>query len=420
MIVRKGFKSKEPIWRQLEEQKTPCFLFELSIIGEKIAAIKDAFGKTSFTQYYPIKTNASPDIIRYCIQNGLGLDTCSMGDLKMAELLDVPTEKISFTGVGISEDEMRFIHQKGIRPNLNSVGEIERWARLFPGTAIGVRVSPPLSSRPSPGDYAVKMGIIPNEWPRVKEIVSQEKLEIIKIHRHEHNGFQPVEQLLDSMELCFNSVPVWAWKYVEKIDFGGGWGYPYLREAYLDIRRLIDGIARIAAQTGKRTGNDGMKIEIEPGEFLVSDCGYILTRAADVKQRQYDGHPPIQVVILDTPFPPGSAFRKPEDLYPVIFKSAYNETPEGHFYSIVYGRTNSSMDVVNKGTFLPGIKTGQLGLIAGIGAYVPVIQSYFNEKDLLPEFIIIEGKMVQSKRAMTYESYLKNAYQVFSRGKEKT
>jgi len=103
-------------------------------IGEKIDSIRTAFNGILFNQYYPVKTNPCLDIVRYCVDNGLGIDACSMGDLEVADMLDVPPENISFTGVGLNEHDMRALYKKMIVPNLCSQLEVKRWGRLFPGS----------------------------------------------------------------------------------------------------------------------------------------------------------------------------------------------------------------------------------------------------------------------------------------------
>jgi diaminopimelate decarboxylase len=396
---------------RLNKVKTPCFIYDMENIGKRIEMIKTAFKGTSYTQYYPLKANPCLDIVRYCIKNGLGVDACSMGDLEIADILNVTPGNISFTGVGLSEIDMRYLYRKKITPNLNSLEEIKRWARIFPGSRIGVRVSTLIHGMEIKDDYSLKMGIFPGEWQRVRDTVLKSNLEIVKLHRHESNHSISHEELLNAFSVTFEGIPIWVWQKVKTINYGGGWGLPYSRKGQIDVEKLIHGIVDLTQRLKTSTPSDALKIEIEPGEFLVGECGYLLTKVVDVRNlNSHKMRDNLQVVVLDSPFPVTSGFREPELLYNVEFGPDDRESKKETVFTIIYGRSNTSMDTINKGIYLPEVKVGNLALVREVGAYVPVLLSYFNQQDIQAEFVLKNGTLVKSRDSLEFKFYYRSTY----------
>jgi diaminopimelate decarboxylase len=405
----RGFEILDRQW--VDKVKTPCFIYNIEDLEKKIETIRAAFKGNSYAQYYPVKTNPCLDIVRYCVNSGLGLDACSMGDLEIADILNVQPENISFTTVGLSEQEMRYLYRKKIVPNLSSLEEIKRWARLFPRSRIGVRVSTLTPGMELQGDYSLKMGVFPGDWPKIRNTVLQNNLGIVKLHRHESKNSISHGELLSDFSSTFKRLPGWVWKNVKTINFGGGWGLPYLREGRMDVEELARGIVDITRKLRTSTASEPLKIEIEPGEFLVGESGFLLTTVLDA--RKLTSHKigkNLQVVVLDTPFPITSGFRRPELLSVVEFDQDANEVKKETFFTIIYGRSNTSMDTVNKGAFLPEVKVGDLALVLWVGAYVPILLSYFNEQDIPAEFIVKNGALMKSRDSLEFKCYYENAY----------
>ena len=393
----------------LNKVKTPCFIYDIENIGKRIETIRAAFKGTSYLQYYPVKANPCLDIVRYCIDNGLGLDACSMGDLDIADILNIPSKNISFTAVGLSEQDMRYLYRKKIIPNLSSLEEIKRWAQIFPGSKIGVRVSTMTASRAELRDgYSLKMGILSHDWSRVRDAVLQHNLEIVKLHRHESKNSISHRELLNAFSNTFEGVPRWVWQKATSINFGGGWGLPYLRKGQIDVEKLVCGIADITQKFKTFTASRTLKIEIEPGEFLVGESGYLFTKVVDVRELKMGEN--LQVVILDAPFPITSGFRKPELLSPVEFDLDQKKRNKETVFTIIYGRSNTSMDTINKGIYLPKVKVGNFALVRWVGAYVPILLSYFNEQDIPAEFIFKNKTFVKSRDSIKFKFHYKNIY----------
>jgi diaminopimelate decarboxylase len=398
--------------QRVNKVNTPCFIYNIESIGKRIEVIRTAFKGTSYTQYYPVKANPCFDIVRYCIKNGLGIDACSMGDIEIADILNVQSENISFTGVGLSEQDMRYLYRKKITPNLSSLEEIKRWARIFPDSRIGIRLSTLTPGIEFKNEYSLKMGIFPGEWSKVRDVVLKNNLEIIKLHRHESNNSISHEELLNAFSAAFAGLPGWVWQKVKTINYGGGWGLPYSRKGQLDAEKLIHGIVDLTKRLKAYSPSGELKIEIEPGEFMVGECGYLLTKVVNVRNlNSYNKmRDNLQVVILDTPFPVTSGSRTPELLYNVKFNLDDKEKKKETFFTKIYGRSNTSMDTVNKGIYLPAVKVDTLALVHGVGAYVPVLLSHFNQQDIPAEFVFKNDTLVKSRDTLKFRFHYRYTY----------
>jgi diaminopimelate decarboxylase len=259
--------------------------------------------------------------------------------------------------------------------------------------------------------YSLKMGIFPGEWPEVREMVRQNNLEIVKLHRHESKNSISHEELLNAFSANYETIPAWVWQNVKTINFGGGWGLPYSRKGQIDVEKLARGIVDITQKLKTNTDSDMLEIEIEPGEFLVGECGYLLTKIVDVRSlKSHKMGDNLQVVVLDTPFPVTSVSREPELLYTVEFDLDNKEREKETVFTIIYGRSNTSMDTVNKGTYLPEVKVGNLALVREVGAYVPVLLSYFNQQDIPAEFVFRNRTFKKSRDRMCFKSHYQHTY----------
>lgn len=409
MLRQQGLEWLNREW--ISAAKTPCFIYHLESIIGRIHRIRRAFASTAYSQYYPVKTNPNLDLVRCCTQNGLGLDACSMGDLEIADMLKVNRENISFTSAVLSDQDMRYLHRKRIIPNLNSAGEIKRWGSLFPGTRVGVRVSTFNSGGESHGGYALKMGVFAHDWPEIQRVVLQHQLQIVKLHRHESQNSISHQELLDAFAVTFSGVPAWVWKNVRSINYGGGWGLPYLRQGQLDVEKLVKGIVNITQKLKTTTALETLKIEIEPGEFLVGESGYILSTVMEV--RNVHDHPMgknLQIITLDTPFPITSGARKAELLSMVKFDLNEQRNKAESVFTLIYGRSNTSMDTINRGISAPVVRVGDHALIFWVGAYVPILLSHFNEQDIPAEFIFQNNEWKKSRDSVKFQFHYKHAY----------
>lgn len=391
--------------------KTPCFIYDIECLVKRIERIRAAFHGTSYAQYYPLKANPNPGIVSCCLDNGLGIDACSPGDLEIAGIFDLQPGNISFTGIGLSEKDMRSLYERGIVPNLSSTEQVKRWAKLFPCSQIGLRVSILTPGRKQGNHYSLKMGIWPGDWPDVQEIVRSNHLQVIRLHCHESRNSLAAKELVHDFSVAFESIPSWAWENVGAVNFGGGWGLPHLRQGELDVEKLVRGMTEIVRDIEKSFAARKLTIEIEPGEFLVGECGYLLTKVVDVRilTSQPMGKK-FQVVILDTPFPATSGSRRPELLYHVGIEPNDEQKGNEALFTIVYGRSNTSMDTINKGMYLPAVNVGNTVLIPGVGAYIPVLLSHFNEQDMPAEFLLKGDRLEKSRDCLKFGDYYRREY----------
>ncbi len=397
--------------RQVEELKLPCFVYDLTGIQKRIDEIRELFGKISFKQYYPVKANPCPEIIKLCLENNIGLDACSLGDLIIADLLNVESKNISYTGVALSEKDMQLLFRKNIIPNLCSLEQVKKWASLFPDSCIGIRVSTRIPGANSQGQYSLKMGIFYEEWPELQKIVLNHNLKIIKLHRHESKNSIFHEELLKDFSSTFDSIPEWVWENVNTINFGGGWGLSYSRTGKLNLEKLISGIIGIAKKMENSTTSNPLIIEIEPGEYLIGESGFLLTSVVDVRHTITPiTRKKLQVVILDSPFPTTSGSRDQELSNHIQFSPEESNEQVEKILTIVYGRSNSSMDTINKGMRASEVKIGDWALVSEVGAYVPILLSHFNELDIPIEYIMKDTMIKKTGKGIKFESHFKQIY----------
>ncbi len=279
-----------PVQGLVEEYDTPLYVYSRRSILDRLAGLRAAFADLDPLIAYSVKASSNLSILRLLADAGCGADIVSGGELHRALLAGVQADRIVFSGVGKSADELEDALEAGIRCfNVESEGELrelDRVARAMGRVApVSLRINPDIES-PTPHAYtrtghrATKFGIPSEEAPRLYRLAAElAGTEPVGIDAH--IGSQIVEpepyrmsvlHLLDLVEeLRGDGIEL------RSLDLGGGFGLGYTEEGDPDPRVFADAVAPHLATSG-------LQLVLEPGRFLVGHSGVLLTRVLYVKE----------------------------------------------------------------------------------------------------------------------------------------
>jgi len=270
---------------------TPAYVCRADRVRENIQRLADAMSSAGIDHeiYYAIKANRSPALLSYLRTLGLcGADVCSSGELTHAFGCGFPANAISFTGTSLSAQEIEILSRfKDLRVNLDSLSALNGLGRICPGREVGLRINPAVGVGYHDNDRlnysgapTTKFGIYLDHIEEAKAVAARWGLRIVRIHFHVGCGYldAQLDQLRDALDAADAFTEHFA--DLKEINIGGGLGVPHTHsDKPLDLARWATAIAR-------RFGGRGLRVAVEPGDYLVKDAGLLLTTVTYVERRR--------------------------------------------------------------------------------------------------------------------------------------
>lgn len=371
---------------QFEQQETPFYHYDLSLLRETIGQLKSLAKQHDFDIHYAIKANSNPGILKQMQSAGFGADCVSGNEVKLADEMGFPAEKILFAGVGKSDREINDALSVPIKAfNCESVQEIEVLDDLA-GKAgqvaeISLRINPNVDAKThkyiTTGLDENKFGINQEDLPDLVKKLQQ--LKNIKLSGlHFHIGSQITDMnVFKGLCLRVNEIQDWFADHgveIIHLNLGGGLGINYHEP---DVEPIADFTTyfNIFAKFLKR--NPGQRVHFELGRSIVAQCGNLITRVLYIKQG------------LNTNFAIVDAGMT-ELMRPALYQSYHRidniSSQLGTKVYDVVGPICESSDCFGKAVELAESRRGDLIAIRSAGAYGEVMRSRYNLRDHNPPF----------------------------------
>lgn len=367
---------------------TPVMVTDESAVRENYRAVHKAFNDRFPTRInYACKANTNLSILRVLEQEGSCIDAVSIGEVESCLQAGFVPERILYTGVSVSEEEMRAVVERNVPINVDSVGQLRRLAKMNPKHPISLRVNPDVGSGHSQkvvtGAKGAKFGI-PKE-----EIISafSEALDLgfspRGIHAHTGSGGSDpqvfgrvTEVLVEMFERVRNELGL----KLEFLDIGGGLGIPYRPE---ELRTDLDAVA--TEVTDKLKGSAVRTLVLEPGRYIVADTTVLLTKVNDIKSTQLRDY-----ALVDAGF---NTLIRPafyDSYHHVAVANKFGKPTE--FKYDISGPICESGDYLAKDRYLPRVEPGDLLCLYDVGAYGFTMSSNYNSRPRCAEVLVLDGK----------------------------
>ncbi len=360
---------------------------------------------------YSLKANNNPHLLQLLAKNSIGADVTSGGELYLAQLAGFPPEKIIFSGVGKTMDELEMAMNADIRAvHVESFQELTLLAELSAYAQkqipVGIRLNPDVTVNThqyiSTGASTHKFGEPEEQVFKLMEFaVRQQWLNPTGLSIHIGSQISDLAPVLEAVKtLC--SV---ARRLVERgvdldyLDVGGGFGIDY----HGDGKEFKNEWLKIIAD---QVGSAGFNLIMEPGRSIVGPAGLLITRVIYTKKR-----PDRQLVIVDAGM---NDLMRPA-LYEAyhrilpVFKSDYGREDQSQDVIDIAGPVCETADVLAKSRRISGLKPGDLLAILDTGAYGFTMSSNYNGR-LKPAEVLVDGDTFQVIRErQNYEDLLANS-----------
>ena len=395
-----------PLARQYD---CPVWVYDAAIIQARIAQLQQ-FDVVRFAQ----KASSNIHILRLMRQAGVYVDSVSLGEIERALAAGYQPggDEIVFTADVLDAPTLARVAELKIPVNAGSVDMLHQLGEVSPGHRVWLRVNPGFghghSQKTNTGGENSKHGIWHSDLTLALAAIQQHGLQLVGIHMHIGSGvdYGHLEQVCDAM---VNQVISFG-QDLEAISAGGGLSIPYhFGEEAIDTAHyhgLWNGAReRIAAHLGH-----AVKLEIEPGRFLVAESGVLVSQVRAVKamgSRHF--------VLVDAGF---SDLMRPAmyGSYHHISAIAADDRPldeQNTVETVVAGPLCESGDVFTQQEggkvetrALPAVTVGDYLVFHDTGAYGASMSSNYNTRPLLPEVLLENGQPREIRRRQTYAELL--------------
>jgi diaminopimelate decarboxylase len=261
---------------------TPCFVYDrgaLEAAARSALAFPHAFG---FTLRYAMKANSNRGVLEVFRDLGLHVDASSDPEVERALRAGFPPEHIQLTSQAPSRRLEEFVG-RGVLYNACSLHQLERFGRAFPGRDVTIRVNPGLGSgstnRTNTGGPASSFGIWHAYLGEAQEIAARHRVVIRGLHTHIGSGSDPaVWTRVAAMTLDIAA----RLPEVATVSLGGGFKVARVEGEQATDLAVVGAVVRDAfVDFAQRTGRR-LRLEIEPGTFMVANAGAVVATCIDV------------------------------------------------------------------------------------------------------------------------------------------
>lgn len=264
---------------------TPTYVYSQKILEEQAEKALNFPNEHGLTVRYAMKANPNANIMKIFDRKGIHIDASSGYECERAMKAGILPEKILLTSQEIPSNLAELI-KKGVDYNACSLHQLENYGRLFPDSDVSVRINPGLGSggtnRTNTGGPASSFGIWHEYFDDIISIAKKHNLNVKRIHTHIGSGSDPevwkrvALMSLDNVERFLE-----AGHNIKILNLGGG--YKVGRMSYeksTDLEECGEPVRQAFVDFAEKTGKE-LKLEIEPGTFLVANAGCLIARVID-------------------------------------------------------------------------------------------------------------------------------------------
>lgn len=390
---------------------TPLWVYDADVIRQRIAELR-SFDVIRYAQ----KACSNVHILKLMRDEGAMVDAVSLGEIARSLAAgfqpDGDPEGVVLTADLIDHATLAAVLEHRITVNAGSLDMLERIGQHAPeGHRVWLRINPGFghghSNKTNTGGEHSKHGIWLDDVPLAIAMVRRYGLKLVGLHMHIGSGvdYTHLSRVCDAMVEAVQGLG----HDIEAISAGGGLSVPYSEgEPRIDVEhyfRLWDAARKqIEAHLGHR-----VRLEIEPGRFLVAEAGVLVAEVHALNRR-----PNRQFALVDAGFNDlvrPSFYGSHHEMTVVKSNGTPSEAPDGAF--AVAGPLCEAGDVFTQETggvvtsrAMPAPEVGDFIVFHDAGAYGASMSSNYNSRPLAPEVLLENGKPRLIRRRQTIEELI--------------
>lgn len=415
-MIKPKFLTPQQVRNIADEFGTPVYVYSEKMLKNSAILTNNFPNAFGLKVRYAMKANSTAVILTLFDSMGIHFDASSSFEVHRLLMNDIAPSHIQLTAQELAPD-LKALIEKGVLFNACSLRQLESFGKLFPGRSLSIRINPGIGSghanRVNVGGPASSFGIWHEHFNDIKAIANKYNLTINALHTHIGSGSDPaVWEKVTKMNLD----AVKAFPDVTTLNMGGGFKIGRLaHEKTTDLQVIGSRVKTYFEEFYKETGRK-IKLEIEPGTYLVAANGALIAEIDDKIDTGKEGY-----IFLKTNTGM-SDFMRPT-MYGVQhvmnLVPREGDIPKDTENVVVVGHACESGDILtptigdSEGVAtisLPKAKIGDYLVIEDAGAYCSSMSAInYNSFPRVPEVLIKEnGKFVLIRKRQTMEQMIEN------------
>ncbi|MCE5336248.1 MAG: diaminopimelate decarboxylase [Desulfobacteraceae bacterium] len=389
-----------PVRRIAEEAGTPCYIYSKATLCHHFRVFDSAFKDVPHLTCYSVKANSNIAVLKLFNSLGGGVDIVSGGELFRARKAGIPAEKIVYSGVGKTVDEIDFaLNENILMFNIESTDELEQINRR--ATAKGVkakialRVNPDIDPNTHPyistGMNKNKFGIaIDTALKAYEQARALSNIEILGVDCHIGSQLTEVTPFVDALKRLrtligkLRKIGV----AIRFLDLGGGLGIVYDQESPPQPREYADAILRELVDID-------CTLIFEPGRVIVGNAGILAVKVLYTKRTQTKNFVITDGGMNDLVRP--SLYGSYHYIQTVMKSQRNTEIVD------VVGPICESGDFLARDRGMPLPTAGEYLAVMSAGAYGFTMSSNYNSRPRAPEVLVNGSEYHLIRRRETWE-----------------
>ena len=371
---------------------SPLYVYSGNGILDDYRRFAAAVAPVDGSVHFALKANSALGVIGLLARHGAGADIVSGGEMARALAAGIPAEKIVFSGVGKSAEEIGAALAAGIgQVNAESPQEVEAISQIAAARGVqapvalrvNVDVAPKTHAKISTGQRSTKFGVSTsqNEAADLYRKMAADP-HIRPAGLAVHIGSQILE--LDPFERAYSALLSFGTALrnegleVPVLDLGGGIGVDYQDGTPTDFTAYGELVSRLFADSGFQLG-------FEPGRSIVANNGVLLTRVIYVKDGDNKRFAIVDAAMNDL-------------LRPTLYEAHHDIQPVGPEGAIegpadIVGPVCETGDYLGLDRMMPSLAAGDCLAVMSAGAYGAVMASSYNTRPPAGEVVVLDGEV---------------------------
>lgn len=393
----------------LETYGSPLFVYNEDIFRSRCREMTKLIPYDNFKVTYSIKANSNLTLLKIAHEEGLHADAMSPGEIYVLEKAGFLPDEIFYISNNVSDEEFKFAIDREIPTSVDSISQLRRYGMLNPGGKVCIRLNPGVGvghhHKVVTAGKTTKFGINTDKADIVKNILDEYNLKLTGINQHIGSLFMDGSKYIESIRSLL--ITAMEFSDLEFIDFGGGFGIPYMKQEGQPRLELESFGIDLADILNTWTSEYGKKImfRIEPGRYISAECcillGNVYVRKSNyekvfigtdlgfntlIRPAMYDSHHEIEV-----------------------YRNGHLVTDGEKERANVVGNICETGDVMAAERYLPVIEEGDIVGVMDAGAYGYSMSSNYNNR-LRPAEVLIksDGSPVIIRRRDTLDDLMRN------------
>jgi diaminopimelate decarboxylase len=367
---------------------------------------------------YACKALTLGTILQIVREEGLWIDASSLNEAKRALMAGFAPHQVGYTGESASEPVFKELLSMGVTMNCSSLDQMRLLGHMAPGSPVSFRLNPGeghgANNKVNTGGPGSKHGIYIDQLHAVRATLKEFNLRLSGVHAHIGSGTD-LEHWLRIKDLTLEVAR--TFENLDFVNLGGGLPVVYNPETDLPMplrewgEKLTESFERFSKEYGKN-----VQLQIEPGRFVVADCGYLLGEIQNIKET-----PGYTFALLNTGFNHNPRPAMYGSYHPISFVSPDGREMKGSKDYVIGGYLCESGDIFTRTetgelaprTF-PELALGDLMVMGLIGAYSHSMKGDYNSMNL-PASVLLrtDGSVQVIERRGTLEDIIRREVEAY-------